>query len=174
MRVRVLRSELTAESCENVVRARTQPDRGWFSDLALSRAILYRPSDRGLRLRLRQGFSGSGLAPVFHVSFRPMTSGTDVEVRSAIPAYPMIFMILWSCGVLSLGGFMIVVSALRLLGVSHRGSGRPVVGIVGPLAMIGFGLLFVAIARRKGREDEEDIMTFLSQELKAGNRPTRR
>jgi hypothetical protein len=165
MGVTSFESNLSAETCEARVRERTEVDAGFFSDFVFKTAILCRSTDHGLRLRVRNPWKGNAFTPRYFLKFRPIIGGTRIEMRSNRHPYPVIFMFVWFCGVVGVGGFMMILSILTLMGAKTRATGSPIAGIVGPLLMFGFGMAFVEIGRRVGVVEEAEIVSFLMNEL---------
>jgi hypothetical protein len=160
----VLECDLTQETCEERVRARTGDDRGLLAEFRSQEGILCLPTDDGFRLRVRKPMNR--LAPRCFVRFKPVGGGTRIELRTRMHPYPAIFMFIWLSGIVGLGGYIFVASALTLCGVK-AGIISPIAGVVAPPIMFAFAFLFVRNDRRGIRATQADVMSFLSRELGA-------
>ena len=166
IRTTVLASDLSRAECEERVRASTAEDKGAVPGGVLTgvdsgAGIVSLRTSFGFRLRLAYG-----LSPRCFVTFTPSGAGTLIELRTRMHFYPMLFMFIWLTGVIAIGGYIFVASALALLGVT-TGSVRPVTGLLVPPIFFMFAFVFVRHDRSAVAATEATVRSFLSRELGA-------
>ena len=78
-----------------------------------------------------------------------------------------VFMAIWFCGVLGIGGTLSIASIVRLLFASQPRSDGDWWGAVIPLLMAGFGVVLVIAGRHLARNEAQFITDFLTRTLEA-------
>ena len=159
-----MRARLTQETCEERVRARTRSDRGLFAGFRSQESILCLPTDHGFRLRVSTPLNR--YAPWCLVRFKAVGGGTRIELRTQMHPFRAIFMFVWLSGIVGLGGYIFVASALTLLGF-NAGIISPIAGLVALPIFFALAFLFIWNERRMARATRAEVMSFLSRELGA-------
>ena len=78
------------------------------------------------------------------------------------------FMVVWFIGVMGVGGSIMIMSVRALLrGESRVGEASVWLGLLFPIAFLGFGIGLVAFGQFLGRRDRQELISFIEHQLHA-------
>lgn len=164
-----LQSTFRLETCIELLKNATTPDRYILSDFGLNHAILCRESGSGLRMRVRRSmWTRNDFRPICHLEFREIPQGTEIKIRSAVHPVTKVFMRIWF-GFIIIGYicFLIhaIAAALHIPGAQW--DKNEWLGLVVPAVLLAFGGGLVWFGHWMGAADEEEIVELVEYKLQA-------
>ena len=156
------------EECKRLVESGAEHDTPLFSDLRFSSRVLARMGPTGFRLRYRRAFVQNSFAPILDATIEATAGGSRIPVRFRLNRFVSGFMVVWFIGVMGVGGSIMIMSVRALLrGESRVGEASVWLGLLFPIAFLGFGIGLVAFGQFLGRRDRQELISFIEHQLHA-------
>lgn len=129
------------------------------------RPVIGTASDRGavLRKRLR---GRNSFQSVLRARLLPDAGGTILECRLGMHPAVVVFTLFWLGAVVLIGGSIFVAGIADVMG-SARSEIPVAIALLGPPAMLAFGLVLFAVGRGMARGEDAFLTQFLIQTLEA-------
>ena len=163
MKVR-LYSPLSIEECLRRINRTSDPD--GFNDALGSEDVIAKVRENQFRLRKRRWY-GHAFAPMLYCTLSSQGRGTDLVCKQKMHLLPKLFAIVWFGFTAPLCALIIIASVLEFFYDTGAVSGPPIVGILAPAFLIGFGVILVYTGQRLGKREMPFLKNYLSTLLNA-------
>ena len=156
-----LASPLRRDEC--VRRLRENVDDRW--NLSGMRPIIGQIGETSFTLRVRQGYRNS-FRTVLRGTMREESRQTRIHCRIGIDPFVRIFMLIWLAVVAVAAGAM-TASAISLLLHGQTSAASLLAPILAPVGMLCFGVALTRVGRYLARDQQQDLIEFLTRRLGA-------
>ena len=136
-----------------------------------NKPFLGRVTETSLHLRKRIAYRNS-FQSMFSGTMRPSNGGTVITGDFAMHPFVIVFMAVWFCGVLGIGGTLAIATIAHLFSGAEPRGDHDWLGIVAPVGMAIFGVALVAVGRYIARQEAQFITDFLTRTLDAAPNPS--
>lgn len=129
------------------------------------KSVIGTVNDRGAVLRKRT-LARNSFQPVLRVRFLPDIKGAILEAKTGLHPAVIAFMVFWMGAVIIIGGSLFLAGIADLTREAQSEIPWPI-ALVGPPAMLAFGLLIFAVGRRMARGEDAFLVQFLTEVAQA-------
>ncbi len=159
-------SSFTPDECAYKLKSAVEPE-GFFVGYRRRSAVVGRVKRRRFYLRYQRPFLTNSFAPILYGRFEESAHGTEVHMHFRLHWLVIAFSTVWLAGVLYGGGVILFLSLRGLLRGEARVGEVPVwLGILAPLALLGFGVALVTWSWSvSGKTDKREILSLLRHVL---------
>jgi hypothetical protein len=165
----VLHSAVAPNSVADVLR-RSVDEKHWtlfsLSGYKGDRPLLGKIGESTFELQKRR-YGRNDFAGHFFARFEPEGSGTRIEGFFDAPRWARNFMRVWLAGAVLVGSPIFLLTLTDVLTGSHHTSGDKWVGLVGPPALLLYGVVFPKVGRLFGKADRQFILDQIQTILAA-------
>jgi hypothetical protein len=159
----IFRSPHSIEECHR--RLKESVDTSFFPFFS-SKQVAGKVSKNSISIRKRISYRNS-FQTVLRGSLNPTTNGTEIMSTIGLHPFVKIFMIIWFCGLIIIGGMIIVIALSSFFRENSPTDIGSIMGILIPPGLTVFGIALLKFGKYLARDESIILKNFLIDLLEA-------